>query len=108
MSEAYLPDGLPIPVPEPNGLSRPFWEGLRREALMVQRNPRTGVWQWPPQWIAYDDQTFDVEWVEVDVRLTKDGHHILFPDDRVDEKTDGTGRVRDRTLAEIQIGRAHV
>jgi glycerophosphoryl diester phosphodiesterase len=43
-----------------------------------------------------------VEWVEVDVRRTKDGHHILFHDDVVDRKTDGTGRVRELTLAEIR------
>ena len=42
------------------------------------------------------------EWVEVDVRLTKDGHHVLFHDDKLDDKTDGTGRVRDRTLAELK------
>src|SRR5207253_8183410 len=42
-----------------------------------------------------------VEWVEVDVRLTRDGHHILFHDDVLDGKTDATGRVRDRTLAEV-------
>jgi uncharacterized protein len=66
MAERYLPNGLPIPVPEPNGLSAPYWEGLRREALMVQRNAKTGVYQFPPQWIAYDTQTFDVEWVEVE------------------------------------------
>ena len=65
MSATYLPPGLPIPVPEPNGLSAPYWEGLRREALMVQRNPLTGVFQFPPQWIAHDTQTFDIEWVEV-------------------------------------------
>ena len=66
MGRGYLPDGLPIPVPEPNGLSAPYWEGLKREALMVQRNTRTGVWQFPPQWIAHDDQSFDIEWVEVE------------------------------------------
>jgi glycerophosphoryl diester phosphodiesterase len=43
-----------------------------------------------------------VEWVEVDVRLTKDGQHVLFHDDQLDEKTDGTGRLRDRTLAELR------
>jgi glycerophosphoryl diester phosphodiesterase len=43
-----------------------------------------------------------VEWVEVDVRLTNDGHHILFHDDAVDRKTDGAGRVRELTLAEIR------
>jgi uncharacterized OB-fold protein len=64
-SQGYLPPGLPIPVPERNGLSAPYWEGLREGRLLVQRNPRTGVWQWPAQWIAYDDQGFDLDWVEV-------------------------------------------
>ena len=65
MSQSYLPDGLPIPIPERNGLSRPYWEGLRDEVLRIQRNPATGVYQWPPQWIAHDDQGFDLDWVEV-------------------------------------------
>ena len=63
MSDSYLPSGLPIPVPEPSGLSKPFWDGLRNETIMVQRNARTGVYQFPPQWICHDTQTFDVEWV---------------------------------------------
>jgi uncharacterized OB-fold protein len=63
MSESYLPPGLPIPVAEPSGLSKPFWDGLRNETIMVQRNARTGVYQFPPQWICHDTQTFDVEWV---------------------------------------------
>ncbi len=44
-----------------------------------------------------------VEWVAVDVRLTKDGHHVLFHDDQLGDKTDGSGRVRDRTLAELRL-----
>jgi glycerophosphoryl diester phosphodiesterase len=47
-----------------------------------------------------------VEWVEVDVRLTRDGHHVLFHDDVLDRKTDATGRVRDRTLAEVRAADA--
>jgi glycerophosphoryl diester phosphodiesterase len=43
-----------------------------------------------------------VEWAEVDVRLTRDGHHVLYHDDALDGKTDATGRVRDRTLAEVR------
>jgi glycerophosphoryl diester phosphodiesterase len=43
-----------------------------------------------------------VEWAEVDVRLTRDGHHVLFHDDTLDGKTDATGRVRDHTLAEVR------
>lgn len=33
------------------------------------------------------------EWVEIDVRLTKDGHHVVFHDSRVDGKTNGSGAV---------------
>jgi glycerophosphoryl diester phosphodiesterase len=43
-----------------------------------------------------------VEWVEVDVRLSKDGQHVLFHDDQLGDKTDGTGRVCDCTLAELR------
>jgi uncharacterized OB-fold protein len=66
MSDSYLPAGLPIPTPERNGLSAPYWEGLRQEVLKVQRNPRTGAYQFPPQWICHDDQGFDIDWVEVE------------------------------------------
>jgi len=62
---SYLPPGLPIPVPEANGLSKPFWEGLTEGVIRVQRNPRTGAFQWPAQWIAWDDHGFDLDWVEV-------------------------------------------
>ncbi|MDR3620072.1 MAG: glycerophosphodiester phosphodiesterase family protein [Paludisphaera borealis] len=47
-----------------------------------------------------------VEWVEVDVRLTGDGHHVLFHDDVLDHKTDATGRVRESTLAEVRAADA--
>jgi glycerophosphoryl diester phosphodiesterase len=43
-----------------------------------------------------------VEWVEVDVRITKDGHHVLFHDAALQSKTGGSGTVRDHTLAEIR------
>ncbi len=43
-----------------------------------------------------------LEWVEVDVRLTKDGHHVLFHDRQLDEKTNGTGAVNQHTLEELK------
>ena len=42
------------------------------------------------------------EWAEVDVRLTKDGQHVLFHDSKVDGKTDGHGAVKDLTLEQLQ------
>ena len=52
-SKSYLPEGLPIPVPEPDGLSAPYWEGLRRGALLVQRCSACGGWQWGPRGRIY-------------------------------------------------------
>ena len=47
-----------------------------------------------------------VEWVEVDVRLTRDRQHVLFHDDELGGKTDIAGRARDHTLAEVRAADA--
>ncbi|HKM81944.1 MAG TPA: glycerophosphodiester phosphodiesterase family protein [Candidatus Acidoferrum sp.] len=41
----------------------------------------------------------ELEWVEIDVRLSKDGIHVLAHDDQLDGKTNGRGRVSDSTAA---------
>jgi uncharacterized protein len=61
----YLPAGLPAPATEADPLFAPYWNGAREEKLNVQRNPATGAYQWPAQWISHDTQSFDLEWVEV-------------------------------------------
>jgi glycerophosphoryl diester phosphodiesterase len=43
-----------------------------------------------------------VEWVQIDVQLTKDGQHILFHDGDLSTQTSATGRVHDHTLADLQ------
>ena len=43
-----------------------------------------------------------LEWVEVDVRLSKDGRHVLFHDGTLDGKSNGTGTVKEHTLAELK------
>ncbi|RKQ72040.1 glycerophosphoryl diester phosphodiesterase [Litorimonas taeanensis] len=40
--------------------------------------------------------------IEFDVRCTKDGHFIIIHDKKVERTTNGTGRVKDLTLAEIK------
>ncbi len=42
-----------------------------------------------------------IEWADVDVRLTKDGRHVILHDDTLDRTTDGTGPVADITLADF-------
>lgn len=43
-----------------------------------------------------------IEWVAIDVRLTKDGRHVAFYGDRLDGKSSGTGPVAGLTLDELQ------
>ena len=42
---SYLPKGLPSPVPENDGIDKPYWEGTRRGELMVQRCKKCGTCQ---------------------------------------------------------------
>jgi uncharacterized OB-fold protein len=64
----YLPPGLPAPVPEPDQLSKPFWDGLRQQRLLVQRCADCGTWQFGPEWICHQCHAFDPAWVEVPPR----------------------------------------
>ena len=66
----YLPPGLPIPVPEADGLSKPYWDGLRRGELLVQRCKACSAWQWGPEWLCHRCHSFDMDWVEVEGRGT--------------------------------------
>jgi glycerophosphoryl diester phosphodiesterase len=43
-----------------------------------------------------------VDAVEVDVHLSKDGRLVVIHDDRVDRTTNGAGRVKDLTFAELR------
>lgn len=63
--QAYLPAGLPIPVPEADGLSAPYWSALRENRLLVQRCEGCGSWQFGPEWICHHCHRFDPAWVEV-------------------------------------------
>ncbi|MRG27955.1 glycerophosphodiester phosphodiesterase [Laceyella tengchongensis] len=42
------------------------------------------------------------DYIEIDLQMTKDGHLIAMHDETVDRTTNGTGRVKDMTLAEIK------
>ena len=42
------------------------------------------------------------EWAEIDVRLTKDGQHVIIHDDTVNATTNGMGKVSDLTIDELK------
>lgn len=50
---------------EPDGLSAPYWAGLRQGRLLVQCCSRCETWQFGPEWICHRCRAFDPEWVEV-------------------------------------------
>lgn len=61
-----LPAGLPIPIAEPDGLSAPYWAGLREGRLLVQRCGHCGTWQFGPEWLCHRCHAFDPEWTEIE------------------------------------------
>src|SRR3982751_733458 len=43
-----------------------------------------------------------VDYAEIDLRLTRDGHVVVLHDARVDRTTNRHGRVKDLTLAQVK------
>ena len=64
----YLPPGLPMPVPEPDGLSALYWSGLRENVLRVQRCEACGCVQWGPEWICHRCHSFQLGWTDIQAR----------------------------------------
>jgi len=67
-SDHHLPNGLPAPVPEPDGLDAAYWEGTSLRELRVQRCNTCSAWQWGPEWICHKCLSFDVGWQRVEPR----------------------------------------
>ncbi|MET0850016.1 MAG: OB-fold domain-containing protein [Candidatus Rokuibacteriota bacterium] len=72
-----LPEGLPAPVPEADGLSAPYWEGARRGELVIQRCRGCRGWQWGPEWICHRCLSFELGWERVA------GHGRIYSWERV-------------------------
>ncbi|HEY5680397.1 MAG TPA: OB-fold domain-containing protein [Pseudomonadales bacterium] len=64
----YLRPGLPQPAPLPDGLDRPYWDGLREDRLMLQRCAQCGGWQWGPEWICHHCLGFELAFEAVTPR----------------------------------------
>jgi len=65
MSETYLPEGMPVPAPMNDGLDKPHWDGLKDGKLLVQRCGDCGTWQWGPEWLCHECNSFNMAWTEV-------------------------------------------
>lgn len=76
-TETYLPNGLPAPVPENDGLDTPFWEAAARHELVVQRCNSCQNFQWGPEWICHKCHSFDIGWTPIE------GRGVLYSYERI-------------------------
>jgi uncharacterized OB-fold protein len=66
MTQAYyLPEGLPAPIAENDGLSAPHREALADNVLKIQHCNACQQWQWGPEWLCHHCHSFDVGWKEI-------------------------------------------
>ncbi|MDX6380358.1 MAG: uncharacterized protein QOI57_1382 [Rubrobacteraceae bacterium] len=68
MSEQLESTGRPLP--QPDDVSRPFFEGARRHVLMIQRCSNCGTYQLPGRFSCDECLAKDPEWVEASGRGT--------------------------------------
>lgn len=99
---ALAPDApMPIEAPESGGRRRPV-EFFGKPLLLGAH--RGGLRLWPEETLEGFKRAV-ARWPDVllegDARLSKDGRVVLFHDATVDRTTNGTGAVRDMTLAEL-------
>lgn len=52
--------------PTPDGLDRPYWDGLRVDELRLQRCNECSIWIWGPQAICGHCHSFDLGWETVE------------------------------------------
>ena len=90
--------------PAPSSGAFPFFEPVRPSRAVEVVAHRVGSGLAPEDTArALEASIADaVEWADVTVRRTRDGHHVLYRDGELGGRTDATGPVRDRTLAEVR------
>ena len=72
--------------------------------LIIAHADDTGQGLWPGSTMLFLESVaeMDVDMLELDVHMTKDGHIVVMHDDRVDRTTNGSGKISELTLAEIK------
>lgn len=84
--------------------AHPFFEHFERYPLVIGHADDSGDALWPGNTMPFLEGSADlgVDVLEMDVNMTRDGQIVLMHDQTVDRTTNGTGKISDLTLAEIQ------
>jgi glycerophosphoryl diester phosphodiesterase len=92
-----------VPAVEAAG-AFPFFEPVRPRRRVQVMAHRGAMGQAPENTAEALERSIGdgIEWVEVDVRLTRGGQHILFHDETLERMTDGSGPVAALTLEELK------
>jgi hypothetical protein len=64
----YLPEGLPAPRAQRDGLDKEYWDAARRHELVVQRCNGCGAYQWGPESVCHKCHGIDLGWDKVSGR----------------------------------------
>lgn len=97
-SESYTVDAQ-----TPAGLRELFRPTSERLPLLSAHRGGAAK-DFPENCLATYEATLRHAWsmLEIDLRATKDGHLVLMHDPTLDRTSNGTGRIQDRTLAELR------
>ncbi len=88
---------LARPVPE-----HPFFERAGDGPLVLAHQGGDGLWPGDTLLAFEQAMALGVDVLEMDVHATADGVLVLMHDETVDRTTNGTGFIRDMTLADLQ------
>jgi glycerophosphoryl diester phosphodiesterase len=81
-----------------------YFARFAHQPLVIAHADDTGQGLWPGNTMTYLEgaAALGVDILEVDAHMTRDGVLVLMHDDTVDRTTNGKGRIRDLTLAELR------
>ncbi len=98
MSPSNQPDPIQEPVPSPR---RP----LRTAETLIVFAHRGERGHFPENTLLAFEKAarYDINALEVDIHITRDGVPVVIHDETVDRTTNGQGRVCDLTLAELKV-----
>jgi len=81
---------------------RAFFRGAGRRPLVIAHRGGAGLWPENTLHAFGQAAALGADVIETDARLTADGALVLVHDETVNRTTDGAGRVRELTLADIK------
>ena len=80
VANTYLPEGIPLPAPDPSGFDAPFWEHAKKHELVVQRCTQCGTLRHTPEVSCWKCRSFDFDWAPQSGRGAIYSHmNIVYP-----------------------------